>query len=353
MKLSLPITISAVIHLVAVTLVGAGGLSSRGDGRAAVEPTPIEIVTVAPPLPPPARPVDVQFLDESTTESIKPLPAEPAAKKRARSRIASSASTTGTQTGATIETGTTGTTGTTREPTGTRSPYLDMRRGSKADLWSLPGSRDDLDNVPAGTNAQRGGVATTGQLEDAAGGRKKSDQNVFVAKVDRDGSVKITDKANLDAELSYNPAKLLSGRFDVTDYLMRKTKNDPYASRKLKFLDETRDERVEMGKQWRAQQLAQTTQIIRKNLAIAWASSADYAAKKQALFELWDEIVEPKSRDDLADEVLVEASRAARKAVVGYIRAHLPAGSEHAYTDSELVAFNAKKQSSSKFAPYE
>ena len=352
MKLSLPITISAVIHLAAMALVGAAGLSSRGDGRAEVETTPIEIVTIAPAPVPEPPPVDVQFLDESTTTSIKSLPAK-AAKKPARARIASVSTGQAATTGATIEQpGTTGTT-TTQEPTNPRSKYFDMRRGTKADLFTVPGSRDDLDHVPAGTNAQHGGVAVTGQLEDAAGGRKKSDQNVFVAKVDRDGSVKIVDKGNLDVERSWNPAKLLSGRFDVTDYLMRKTKNDPYSSRKLKFLDETRDERVEMGKQWRQQQLMQTTQIIRKNLQVAWASSPDFAAKKRALFELWDEIVEPKSRDDLADEVLVEASRAARKAVVGYVRAHLPQGSEHAYTESELVAFNANKQSSQKFAPYE
>jgi hypothetical protein len=211
---------------------------------------------------------------------------------------------------------------------------------------------DDLDHAPAGT-APAPGVATSGQLDDAAGGRKKSDQDVFVAKVDRDGSVKMRDKANLSAELSWNPSKLLSGRFDVTDYLMRKTKNDPYASRKLKFLDETRDERVEIGKAWRQQQLQQTAMIMRNNLERAWAQAGVLAARKQALFELWDEIVEPKSRDDLADEVLVEASRAARKAVIGFIRAHLPQGSELAYSASELVALNAKRQSSVQFAPYD
>ena len=32
---------------------------------------------------------------------------------------------------------------------------------------------------------------------------------------------------------------------------------------------------------------------------------------------------------------------------------HLPAGSEHAYSERELAAFNAKKQSAATFAPYE
>jgi hypothetical protein len=347
LKLPLSVTISAVVHLVAIAFVGARELSDRGDGRAEPTLTTIEIVAPAPVPVVETPPVDVQLLDEPTTTSTKPLPAKKSTTRVATSRVESR----GTGNPLVETPGTPGTEPGKTNP-GTRSPYFDMRRGSQADLFTLPKSKDDLDHVPAGTVAQRG-VATTGLLDDAAGGRKKSHQDVFVAKVDRDGSVKIQDTKNLQAELSWNPAKFLSGRFDVTDYLMRKTKNDPYSSRKLKFLDETRDERVEIGKQWRQQQLMQTSQIMRKNLQRAWASSTDMAARKQALFELWDEIVEPKSRDDLADEVLVEASRVARRAVVGFIKAHLPAGSAHAYTEPELIAFNANKQSSSKFAPYE
>ena len=347
LKLPASVSISAAIHLVAVVWVGARELSDRGD--AAPQPRLTEIEIVAPePAPPP--PVDVQFLDESATQPIEPLRA-PAPKRKQPPRGAAIESRgTGT---ATIETSGTGPAGPTtgREPTGKRTPYFDMRRGGRADL-TLPNFRDDLDHAPAGTSPQQG-VAPSGQLEDSAGGRKKSHQDVFVAKVERDGSVRITDTRNLQTDLSWNPAKLLSGRFDVTDYLMRKTKNDPYSSRKLKFLDETRDERVEIGKQWRQQQLQQTAMIMRKNLERAWAQSPDVAARKQALFELWDEIVEPKPAHDQADEVLAEASRAARKAVIGFIRAHLPRGSEHGYSDSELVALNAKKQSSATFSPYE
>ena len=330
--------------------MGARELSARGDGARPAPQTPIEIIAVAPPTAAEPPPVEVQFLDEPTTQAIQPLPAKRAGTSRATSRAKSQINSRGTGNSMVEVPGTT-TPGTTPEP-GTRSPYFDMRRGTQADLFTLPGSKDDLDHVPAGTVAQRG-TATSGLLDDAAGGRKKSHQDVFVAHVDRDGSVRIKDTKNLQVKLSWNPAYLLTGRFDVTDYLMRKTKNDPYASRKLKFLDETRDERVEIGKQWREQQLLQTTQIIRKNLQRAWAYSDGVAARKQALFELWDEIVEPQSRDDLADEVLVEASRVARRAVVGFIRAKLPAGSQHAYSETELVAFNAKKQSAAKFSPYE
>ena len=351
LKLPASVSISAAIHIVVVAWVGARELADRGDATPQPRLTEIEIIAPKSPEPAPPPPVDVQLLDESATQAIEPLRA-PAAPKKKQAPRAAAIESRGTGS-ATIETSGTGTTGpsTGREPTGPRSPYFDMRRGGRADL-TLPSSRDDLDRAPAGTSPRQG-VAPSGQLEDSAGGRKKSHQDVFVAKVERDGSVRITDTRNLQAELSWNPAKLLSGRFDVTDYLMRKTKNDPYASRKLKFLDETRDERVELGKQWRQQQLQQTAMIMRKNLERAWAQSPDFAAKKQALFELWDEIVEPKRTVDQADEVLAEASRAARKAVIGFIRAHLPRGSAHAYSESELVALNAKKQSSATFSPYE
>ena len=339
----LSVTISAAIHLVVGT-----GVAIYEPGREDHEDPVVTLTTieVVPPSPEPQieTGVDVRFLDEPTTHAVE----ERTVPNKSRKRVV--AATRGATGSASISTGAaTGIeTPGPRETPGTRSKYMDMRSGSRADL-TLPTSRfDALDNAPAGT-APRYGAPKSGQLEDAAGGRKKSHQDVFVAKIDRDGTVKMTDTRNLQAELSWNPAKLLSGRFDINDYLMRRGGDDPYSSRKLKFLDDTRDERVELGKAFRQQQLQQTAMIMRKNLERAWASSSDYAARKSALFELWDEIIEA----DGSDEILAEASRVARKAVIGFIRARLPQGSEHAFTEGELVALNSKKQSAAKFAPYE
>lgn len=339
-KLPLSVSISAAVHLAAVAWVAARE-PSREDRAPAVEATTIEIVPAA--REPEA--VDVQLLDDLAIAKLEPSPppaAKPSQPTRQRRRaVGGAAVSVGASTG--IETP-----GREPAPGGPRSTYFDMRRGDRVDL-TLPGGRyDPLDRPPAGT-APVAAVRPSGQLRDAAGGRKKSHQDVFVAKVERDGTVKLHDTRNLQAELSLNPARLLSGRFDINDYLMRRAKNDPYASRKLKFLDETRDERVALGKQWRQQQLMQTSQIMRKNLERAWNASPDIAAKKRALFELWDEIVEP----DGSDELLAEASRTARRAVIGFIRARLPHDSEHAFTVSELVALNSRKQSRARFAPYE
>ena len=71
------------------------------------------------------------------------------------------------------------------------------------------------------------------------------------------------------------------------------------------------------------------------------------AARRDALFELWDECAET------GPEQLVTAGREARKLVVGVIRARLPAGSADAYSSDELVALNKTKQSKATFAPYE
>ena len=337
-QVPLSVTISAAVHLAAVAWVGIRE-PSREDRAPEVVMTTIEVVqrTAEP------KGVDVRVLDEPAIAQHEPSPATPAKPVRPRRDTAATsvAVSTGASTG--IETP-----GTEPAPTGPRSKYFDMRGGDRPDL-SLPRGRfDALDRPPAGT-APVAEVPASGQLESAAGGRKKSNQDVFVARVERDGSVKLTDTKNLQVEFSANPARLLSGRFDINDYLMRRSKNDPYASRKLKFLDDTRDERVALGKQWRQQQLKQTAQIMRKNLQRAWAASADIAAKKRALFELWDEIIEP----DGSDELLAEASRTARRAVIGFIRARLPHDSEHAFTASELVAFNSRKQSRARFAPYE
>lgn len=132
----------------------------------------------------------------------------------------------------------------------------------------------------------------------------------------------------------------LGGALDITAWLHRKYVGDPYASRKLKLLDDTRDERVAMGLAHRAEQRARSAEIMRGNLERLWARVADPVARRAALFELWDECGED------------EAGNRARAAVIGWIRARLPAGSAGAYTDAELKALDAHRTSRAPFAPY-
>jgi len=142
---------------------------------------------------------------------------------------------------------------------------------------------------------------------------------------------------------------VLGGGFNVDDWLLRRKGVDPYASRKLHVLDATRDERAELGSRHRREQLAHATILMQQNLEQVWASVHDRGARKQALFDLWDECAET------GDTSLVEAGADARRLIIGFIRARLPAGGPDAYTDAELAALNGskKKQSKAIFQPYE
>jgi hypothetical protein len=136
-------------------------------------------------------------------------------------------------------------------------------------------------------------------------------------------------------------APLVGGKLDLTSWLMRKTVGDLYASRKLALLDATRDERAERGAQFRAVQRARSAELAERNVEQMWATTPDPAARRAALFELWDEC-----DDD-------EAGLRARAMVIGWIRTHLPAGSAGAYSPAELSELSAHRTSSEPFAPYE
>jgi len=140
---------------------------------------------------------------------------------------------------------------------------------------------------------------------------------------------------------------VLAGGFDTTDWLMRRHGQDPYASKKLAFLDSTRDERVQIGNRHRAEQLKQSPQLVQRNLDALWSATPDPDARKRALFELWDECAET------GDPPLVAAGQAARRLVIGFIRGHLPAGGAGAFTPAELAGFARAKRSTAAFAPYE
>ncbi len=168
----------------------------------------------------------------------------------------------------------------------------------------------------------------------------KSEHRAFNIKYSADGTAKIRDNPNIKRE------GLLSGSFDVTDAMMRSKGIDPYASYKLKVLDETRDERVAIGKRYRTQQLAQSKQLMHKNIERLWSTTHDVAARKQGLFELWDDCAEAG-----ADEV-VAGGASARAYVVGFIRSKLPEGSAAAFSADELARLNKRRKSRATFAPY-
>jgi len=400
-KLPLGVVLSAAVHTAVVawlaTRVPTPSLAAEHPAT-----TPIEIVTVDKPAAPsaPAVAIDVVLADEppAPTAVIAPRPhaapvPPPLAPASPVNPIESNHPATAAITVPGVPgAGSAGETAPDQPPV--RSTLMAMRRGD-VPRPVLPGGRwDDLDHVPRGTTPEKD--LATGILHESGGGTYRSDQGVFVGKVSPDGSVKITDSPNLNVHLAlptpksigrgvtswYNSDKgpsgaegdtslakqiqatsgsttdaddrsktviipVLAGGFDTTDWLMRRHGQDPYASKKLAFLDSTRDERVQIGNKHRAEQLKHATQLVQRNLDALWAKTLDPDARKRALLELWDECAET------GDPSLVEAGQAARRLVIGFVRSHLPAGSAAAFTPAELAAFARARRSQAAFQPYE
>jgi hypothetical protein len=141
---------------------------------------------------------------------------------------------------------------------------------------------------------------------------------------------------------------ILSGGFDVTDALMRLAGDDPYAARKREMLEKTFDERVQIGTAYRADQLEKSDQTMLTHLDKLWArTDLGVAKKRRLIFELWDECAETGGSQ------LVAGGTKARAALVRFIRVHLPADSDDAYSADELRRLNGKRRSTATFEPYE
>ncbi len=396
MKATHAIAISIAAHVAVVALALAW------------EPPPRELVVLLPPVPieivtptPPAERTEVTLFDYPAPEDVAPevvavappaarTPIVPPTTRPSETRPSAPAIRTGaTSAVETTRPGTTEPLPGTSPPT--RNSLLAMRGHPQPDLRLRADLHDDLDRVPRGTTPQPE-VEATGQLQPSGGGTYHSNQGVFTVRVARDGSVNLKDAKNLRVSLP-DPRKLpkrigagvaswleqdtktpgdpereainnhrsgdrdtrpdhggtvpiVGGGFDLSDALMRRKGQDPYASKKLKYLDSTRDERVQIGTKYKQQQLAQSPELMQKNIAFLYAHTLDPAARKQGLFELWDDCAES------GDPALVEGGRAARLLVLGVIRARFPAASDHAFSATELAMLNRTRQSKPTFAPY-
>ena len=160
------------------------------------------------------------------------------------------------------------------------------------------------------------------------------------AHVARDGTVHFENAPDFDIHFALIG---IVGKFNVDDWLARKHGEDPYASAKLAYLDRTRDERARIAEINRTDDLAHAQRAMQRNVEVARAI-VDPAARKQALFELWDDVAET------GDDALVRAGADARAYLVGAIRAMRPALQ---FTPDELAQLNAHRHSSAVFAPYD
>lgn len=224
--------------------------------------------------------------------------------------------------------------GSSEVKSGSSSSLMSMRSGEGKPRLEHGPSGDFMSSFLANSKPLPPPIEKSGELHPDGRGAK-SEHKAFTVKVAPDGTVDIHDKPN------WQQKSLFYAEFDVTDALMRSHGQDPYASYKLKVLDETREERVEMGKQYRTQQLARSRELMDRNIARLVGSTTDTEVLKQGLFELWDDCAESGG-----DEMVI-AGRAAREQVIAYIRGKLP----DAYSPADLARLNKRRRSQLPFAP--
>ena len=209
--------------------------------------------------------------------------------------------------------------------------------------WVENATGEDVDAARAERIAKYD-AARADELKRGADGNYHSHHGAFDATTAPDGTVQLKDRPSAELHVGC----LFGGcPMNLDDWAMRKAGIDPYRAAKLQWLDKTRDERAEIGLAHRHAELAQSADIMRQNLAWMWQKTRDPAERKEALFELWDEVAET------GDDDLVSGGVAARKYLVGFIRTRLPQGSAGAFTDSEIAELNARRKSHAMFAPYQ
>lgn len=117
---------------------------------------------------------------------------------------------------------------------------------------------------------------------------------------------------------------------------------DPYRSERRRILERTRPLRELLHERWRRVALARAAAhlgVVLTRIEVAIQAGDDTRAHAQ-LFALWDECSE--------DEV----GAVARQRIEGFVREHCRQGSEHTFAEAELLAFNARRASRQRFAPY-
>jgi hypothetical protein len=84
-----------------------------------------------------------------------------------------------------------------------------------------------------------------------------------------------------------------------------------------------------------------------------WAdTSRDAAARRRALFELWDDCAEAGESASPEDVARAEAGAKARRVIEAFVRRTAVPNTANAYSAAELARLNAKRRSTVRFEPY-
>ncbi len=207
----------------------------------------------------------------------------------------------------------------------------DTERPSEQDL-----ERQHSGHLRAQAMARPWLTRTEPDLERRADGSLAYAGHRFEAIINPDGSVVFNDRGNAQTN-----GFSASGSFDLTDALMGAAGQDPHAAERDWFMRRTREVRHRLEAAHRSQQAQRGLVRLRGRLARIWRTTTrSTAARRRRIFTMWDET----SEDELG--------RRARAVVIAFIQDTIPAGSEEAYTESEIASLNARRENTERFAPY-
>ncbi len=143
---------------------------------------------------------------------------------------------------------------------------------------------------------------------------------------------------------------------------------DPYARAKAELLKATFDLRLGMAIAFQKKQIDKRLERLDGELDKIWTDERrDLAARKELIFQRWDECEEASENSDAAsvelpgfgtvqdsdlDKTRNEAATDARERIVKFVRKHAPKGSAEQFTAAELADMNGRRVSKEKFAPY-
>jgi hypothetical protein len=139
----------------------------------------------------------------------------------------------------------------------------------------------------------------------------------------------------------------LSGKFDITDQVMKLAGQDPYASTKRTMANETREQRLCMAKRYQGERLKQELLALSTKVRhLAARADLSAAQRRELVFAIWDECSEDS-------DTTTDYGAMARATILAIVREAFPAGSEGAYQPTELLALNERRSSRQRFAPYD
>lgn len=183
----------------------------------------------------------------------------------------------------------------------------------------------------------------------------------FVATLRSDGRV---DFRNKGAKATWTNI----GMGGPDDLLAAAAGDDPYARLKAKLLQATFELRLGMAVKFQKQQLDKRLARLGGELDKIWADQRrDLSARKELLFQRWDECDEPEDvaspiaelpgfgtvESSELDDARQDAASSARRMIEKFIREHAPKGSAEAFTTAEIADMNSRRASKQKFSPYD